>query len=200
MTVFHFVRHGQIDRTQDLIDPPLSAHGLTQAQAVVAYLRTLDIDQIYTSPLRRSAETAAIIAAALDLPVQQDARLRERANFGDIPGQSLADFVAMWEACNLDRDRTPPGGASSRAAGRRVEEFVTDVYDRSPAAAVVAVCHGGTIADFLRNIASPSQLAAVHPAFAAQPYDAEIMRECAVTTVHFDAEGYTIQAIAQVAG
>ncbi len=42
--------------------------------------------------------------------IQVDARLRERANWGDLHGQSLAEFVAMWERSTADPHFVPPRG------------------------------------------------------------------------------------------
>src|SRR5262245_45306429 len=97
MTLFYLVRHGQVDRSVDPVDPPLSDVGRQQAEQVAAYLRDRPIRQIYASPLRRAQETAAPLAASLNLPVIVDARLRERANFGDLPGQTREEFIALWE-------------------------------------------------------------------------------------------------------
>ncbi len=111
MTIFYFVRHGNINRMGDNLDPPLTQTGISQANATAARLADQPIDQVYASPLARAGETAAIIAAPHDLAVIQDARLRERANFGDLPGQTVDEFIAMWERCQR---RTDVGSAGRR--------------------------------------------------------------------------------------
>lgn len=209
MTLFYLVRHGQIERGTvgkaiDPADPPLSALGRTQAEAIAAYLRQRPISRVSASPLRRAQETAAPLAAALGLPVMVEPRLRERINFGDLPGQTLAEFVALWERCNRERDFVPPVGLSSRAAGQQVESFVADVHAELPDGEVVAVGHGGIIADFLLNICPPEALAHISPAFAAQPYAGEIMRHGSITIVEYtkeseDAANYAVKAIALTA-
>jgi broad specificity phosphatase PhoE len=201
MTLFYLVRHGQVDRSVDPVDPPLSEVGRQQAERVAVYLRDRPITQIYASPLRRAQETAAPLAAALNLPIIVDARLRERANFGDLPGQTREEFIALWERCSRERDYVPPVGDSSRAAGQRVEAFMAAVYSTLPNSEVVAAAHGGTISDFLHNICTPENLAQIHPGFAAQPYAAEIMRNGAITVVEYTVggdgmESYTVSAIA----
>src|SRR5690606_11072957 len=121
MTTFYLVRHGLVDRTVNPVDPPLAAVGREEAARVAAYLQARPIAQVYASDLRRSQETAAPLAAALDLPVMVDARLRERANFGDLPGQTIEEFIAMWERCSRERDDVPLTGRSSREAGQQVQ-------------------------------------------------------------------------------
>ena len=40
-----------------------------------------------SSPLLRSLETAEVFGRELRIPVEVDARLRERDNWGDVPGE-----------------------------------------------------------------------------------------------------------------
>jgi broad specificity phosphatase PhoE len=200
MTIVYLIRHGQVDRRINPADPPLSTQGQQEAIRAAAYLEPRPIARVYASPLRRAQETAASCAAHFGLPVLTDARLRERANFGDIPGQTLEEFVAFWERGSRERDWAPPGGQSSRATGRQVESFMAEAYQTVPDGEVVAVGHGGAIADFLLNILSPDELAQIHPGFAAQPYAAEIMRNGAITVVEYRVENgtgrYKVHAIA----
>jgi hypothetical protein len=63
---------------------------------------------MYASPLRRATQTAHRTAERHRLPVQIDARLRERANWGDLPDRSLAEFVAMWERSTANPQYAPP--------------------------------------------------------------------------------------------
>jgi broad specificity phosphatase PhoE len=201
MTIFYLVRHGQVDRRIDPADPPLSERGRQQAEQVAAYLRERPIAQIYASPLRRAQETAAPLAADLGLPVIVEPRLRERANFGDQPGQTIEEFVEVWERCSRERDYTPTVGDSSRYAGQRVESFMAAVHATLPDGEVLAAAHGGTIADFLHNVCPPATLAQISPAFAAQPYAAEVMRNGTITVVEYAVDGdsttnYRVIAIA----
>ena len=130
MTIFYLIRHGNVNRLGDVSDPPLTAPGLAEADSVAQHLARIEVDHVFASPLRRAQETAAIIAKPHALPVIEDPRLRERANFGDLPGQPLDEFIAMWKRCNNERDRQPPVGDSSIGCGQRVEAFVTDCDSR----------------------------------------------------------------------
>ena len=125
MTTFYLIRHG--DRERTIGDPPLSAVGTAQARATAAFLRATPLQAVYASPLRRARETAAHIAAPRGLPVVEDARLRERANRGDLPGQTFADFAAMWERGTGDRDFNPAVGDSAWEAGVRIQAFVQEI-------------------------------------------------------------------------
>lgn len=181
-------------------DPFLSPQGRAEAERAANYLQQRPIVRVYTSPLRRAQETAVPIAAALGLPVVVEPRLRERINFGDVPGQSFAEFQQWWAQCSRERDYVPPVGDSSRHAGARMAALMDMVYTELPQAEVVAVAHGGIIADFLLNICSPEELARLSPAFAANPYDGAVMRNGSITVVERTTVAgeahYTVVAIA----
>lgn len=201
MTLFYLVRHGQIarDPAVDATDPPLSAAGRTEAAHVTTFLAPRPIARVYASDLRRAQETAAPLAEHFDLPVLVDPLLRERINFGDLPGQTFDDFIQLWERCSRERDFVPPVGDSSRAAGQRMARFMAVVARELPHAEVVAVAHGGLIADFLLNVASRQTLAQISPAFVADPYAGEVMQNGAITVVEFtgaDGAGYSVRKIA----
>ena len=60
-----FVRHGEPDYARDC----LTEKGRLQALAAAERLREEGIEEIYSSPLGRAAETAAAASDALGLPV-----------------------------------------------------------------------------------------------------------------------------------
>lgn len=75
------VRHADAGDPSEWIGPesqrPLSAKGIKQASRLAAVLleSKLRLDSIRTSPARRCAETAAILAAALEVDAAVDERL-----------------------------------------------------------------------------------------------------------------------------
>ncbi|MBN1450587.1 MAG: histidine phosphatase family protein [Anaerolineales bacterium] len=89
-----FLRHGESvgnaeARWQGQADFPLTNKGRQQAQALAK--RWLDekrrFDRIVTSPLSRACETAEILGAALNVPVETDPIWMER-NIGEIAGMT----------------------------------------------------------------------------------------------------------------
>ena len=93
---FYFVRHGETDwnkegRIQGHTDIPLNQTGRIQAEQVVPVLARLPIDRIVVSGLSRAYETASIINAALQKPLNVDEGLRERY-FGDFEGLDIAQM------------------------------------------------------------------------------------------------------------
>lgn len=121
MTTFYFIRHGNIDRLSADFDPALTSLGIAEAEATAQRLAEVPADRIFASHLRRARETAQTIAARHNMQIVDDPRLRERANYGDSPGQTVDESVAMWERCNVERTWTPPVGDSSRGCGARVK-------------------------------------------------------------------------------
>ncbi|MFM8279401.1 MAG: SixA phosphatase family protein [Candidatus Limnocylindrus sp.] len=85
-----FIRHGDAGDPGEWIGPdverPLTDRGVKQISRLAAGLlaaRT-KIDAVRTSPARRCGETAAIIAAALDIVPSADALLAEGLELNDL--------------------------------------------------------------------------------------------------------------------
>ncbi|MEI7604602.1 MAG: hypothetical protein DWI49_02630 [Chloroflexi bacterium] len=85
-----FIRHGDAGDPGEWIGPdverPLTDRGVKQVSRLAAGLlaaRT-KIDAVRTSPARRCGETAAIIAAALDIVPSADALLAEGLELNDL--------------------------------------------------------------------------------------------------------------------
>lgn len=129
------VRHGSHDELGRVLSGRTSDVGLSQAgRAEVAALgRRLAAGQaaapaaarfaaIQTSPRRRTAETAAILAEALSLRVETVAALDE-IDFGDWSGRRFADLdpLPAWRHWNAARGTAPtPGGETMAAAVARL--------------------------------------------------------------------------------
>src|SRR5688500_12459146 len=105
MTTLYLLRHGETEWNREgnrycgRTDVPLSPVGREQARLVAAVLRDVPFAAVCCSTLRRSRETAEIIAAGRDLPVVADPRLMER-NFGAWEGKTPVeierDTPAYW--------------------------------------------------------------------------------------------------------
>ena len=188
----HFIRHGKKDG--GIGDPSLTSEGREEAERLAGQLKSSGITRIFSSPLARARETAEIIATVLNLEITEDARLRERMNWGDVESQSFDEFIAQWERCSGERDYEPCVGDSSLDAGRRIEAFVSDCYLHSAGDTVIGVSHGGVLADFLLNVFSSEELSRISPAFCNDPYSSDSMRECSITTVAYDGKQYELEA------
>lgn len=191
MIIFYLVRHGQHDKLPG--DQPLNAVGRRQAAETARYLAALPIDAVYASPLARACETGEIIAAELGLPLAVDERLRERANFGDLPGQTFEEFLNMWRQCDLDRTHQPRIGLSAQANGERMQEWMLETYNTLPNGRVLACTHGGTITDFLLNRYPASFLERLRPGFREQ------FGNCSITTVRIHRGRFALETLASTA-
>ncbi len=181
------VRHG--DKEKAFGDVPLTAEGVRQARATARFLSGRPVAAIVSSPLRRTIETAECLAEQTGVPVRQDTRLRERANWGDVPGQSFEAFIEVWERCTLDADYEPPeGGDSVRRAASRLQAALHDWTSRfEPHDELVFVTHGGLITDFLVCAFGEQDLDLVHPGFIAA--QSRLIPECSVTELIVDGGG-----------
>ncbi|HEX7996327.1 MAG TPA: histidine phosphatase family protein, partial [Streptosporangiaceae bacterium] len=79
MALVYLVQHAE--KAAGPGDPGLTAVGREQASVAARLFAGRDVLRVYSSPLRRAAETAEVIAAGLGLNVALDARLRERVNW-----------------------------------------------------------------------------------------------------------------------
>ena len=121
-THIYLVRHGQ--KRSNLGDPGLTALGLQQAQITALYFSKIHVDTVCSSPLLRTRETASLISRETHCELEIDERLTERANWGDLAGQTFSEFEKMWDRATQNRDWHPPIGDSSRHAGMRMTHVV----------------------------------------------------------------------------
>ena len=91
-----FVRHGEPDYEHDC----LTERGRIQAEAAAERLREEGIEEIYASPLGRAAETAAVTAEALGLPVKTLDYMRE-LHWGSVDGTPLPRNGHPWDLADL---------------------------------------------------------------------------------------------------
>lgn len=151
-TTIVLVRHGETDwnrdnRFQGRADPPLNDAGRAQARVLAAALGTESLAAAYTSPLRRAAETAAILASALGVDAVPEESLME-VDVGSWSGltrteieQRFPEGFARWLAYGHGWD----DGETYDELGERVVTGLLNIGARHADMAVVAVTHGGPI-------------------------------------------------------
>ncbi|HUG65782.1 MAG TPA: histidine phosphatase family protein [Gaiellaceae bacterium] len=151
-TTIVMVRHGEThwnrhNRFQGHADPPLNATGREQAHALAAELSSETFAAAYASPLRRAAETAAILAGALQLEAVPDESLME-VDVGSWSGLTRTEVEARFPegfARWLEYGHGWDDGETYDELGERVVAGLLNIGARHSDMAVLAVTHGGPI-------------------------------------------------------
>jgi probable phosphoglycerate mutase len=180
-TLVLFVRHGKTPTTGAKLPGRapglhLSPEGRRQAEAAARRVAKLkNVAAGYASPLERTQETAAPIAAALGLPVSTEAGLLE-CEFGEWTGAELKELFKRpeWRQVQLSPSSFRfPAGESFPEMQLRICSAVASLVEAHPGATVVAVSHAdpikaavaaavGTHLDlFQRIVVSPCSISAV---------------------------------------
>lgn len=145
-------RHGETaDNANGLIlgrrDPPLSAAGWEQAEALAARALSAGVAAVWTSPLARARQTASIVAGAVgcDAVILNDLIESHR---GTWEGQSVAQLARASPQLHAafergDRAFAFPGGESLLDQVQRTRRALTAVA--AGAAPALVVAHAGTI-------------------------------------------------------
>ena len=136
-------------------DPELHANGRAQAQRVGDRLRHEPIDAIYVTSLQRTAETAAPLAAHLDITPIVEPNLRE-VFLGDWEGGLLRIKAAEGHPAFLQMQAEQrwdaiPGAESWQQLNQRVMVGLNTIKSNHPDQLVVAVVHGGIIAHIVAH-------------------------------------------------
>lgn len=155
-------RHGETDynashRFQGWLPVPLNARGREQAAELAERATGGGFVCMWSSPLERARETAAIVAARIGLTPHEDDRLKETET-GDWTDKLFSE-VAVEDPAGLARFRGGdpsfafPGGESFAQHRARVMDVLTEVA-AGPKPALV-VCHGVVIRLALSSLEGP---------------------------------------------
>ena len=155
------VRHGEstwnrLHRIQGQLDPPLSELGRKQAQLLARRLAVQGPRVLYTSDLRRAAETAAPIVELTGIEPRTIPELREiflgewEGLQTEEVGQRFPDAWARWtDEPSWD---LVPGGEGGAAFEARVGAALERIFDEHPHEEVVVVTHGGVVQIALHGV------------------------------------------------
>lgn len=155
MTRLILVRHGQTDhnverRLQGQVDIPLNQTGRDQADVIAQSFRGLEhVRAVYSSPLARAADTAAVIADALGVDVVTDSRFLERS-FGEWEGLTRDEVQAQWPEQFAEWVGGHPihgvGVESRTVVGERFTEGCRDILADTPSiGSAIVISHGAAI-------------------------------------------------------
>jgi broad specificity phosphatase PhoE len=122
------------------LEGELSETGRAQARQLGERRRDDGLAVVFTSDLRRAAETAEIAFSGSSIPVVSDRRLRE-CNYGELNGMARA----VLEAERPRRvDEPHPGGESWRQAVERVAGFLDELARTHDGQRVLVIGHVAT--------------------------------------------------------
>ncbi|KQV76168.1 acid phosphatase [Aeromicrobium sp. Root344] len=151
-TTIVLLRHGVTTATERKVfsgsggdDPSLTPTGVEQARRAAAWLTRLGgVDAIVSSPMQRTRETAAVVAAELGLDVDLEAGLAETA-FGEWDGFTFAEIMERWPSELNDwlgsSAVAPPGGEPFDTVAERVAAARDRILEAYAGKTVVAVSH-----------------------------------------------------------
>jgi broad specificity phosphatase PhoE len=149
------IRHGQTawnveGRAQGHTDVSLDDTGHAQASSLAPSIAAMAPTALWSSDLTRSRETADYVAAATDLDVRLDARLRE-FDAGDRAGLTLAEFAeefpesfASWQGGHITGH--VPGAETTAQVVARMVPALREIWDATTSGETsVIVAHGACL-------------------------------------------------------
>jgi 2,3-bisphosphoglycerate-dependent phosphoglycerate mutase len=135
MSYLVLIRHGQSTwnsegRFQGQQDPSLSARGREDAVKCAATISDISFDCAFCSPLKRTAETVAIIFEQLgiSIPIVYADELKE-CSYGDLEGTTRKEAIEKYGLKQVELFRNgfavrPPNGESIQDVEERVVPYV----------------------------------------------------------------------------
>ncbi len=127
-------------------NPPLSEEGRAQVHEAAAWLAALGerVEAVVASPVRRTRESAEIVAETFGLSVEEQPGFAEM-EFGDWDGLTFLEVAERdqpaLDAWLRDLDAPPPRGESFRTVEKRVLAGLEEVLEAHAGRTVVVVSH-----------------------------------------------------------
>ena len=136
-------------------DPELAPEGRRQAERLCERLAGDHLDAIYVTPLRRTRQTAALLARRLGLEPRVEPGLRE-VHLGEWEGGLFRKMAAdntpvVQRMFAEERWDVIPGAENHDAFAERVEESLTRLAAAHAGGRIAVFTHGGVIAQALAS-------------------------------------------------
>jgi len=155
----YLIRHAQtawnvLEKAQGHTDIELDETGWQQAQRLAAAFCGTEVDRIWSSDLKRSADCARALVETTSGQLRLDPRLRERG-MGDWEGMLYSEFNRnLRDAAEPDDPHlmrtVPPGGESLHHVWERLRTVSTELFES--AEDTVVVTHGGACSLLLAQL------------------------------------------------
>jgi broad specificity phosphatase PhoE len=145
----HFNLHyGRTRVDPGIHDPDLTETGQAQALAAAAALAGEDLARIVASPYTRALRTATILAEVLNLPVEVDPLVGERAAMSCDVGTPTGELAIRWphlDLAHLPESWWPTLEEPAAGIERRAAEFLALAATRPDRERLLVVSHWGFI-------------------------------------------------------
>ena len=157
------IRHGETQWNREgriqgyHADSPLTENGREQARRLAERLKGEGLLALHSSDAGRARQTAAPIAAAVELQIVYDAALRER-DYGVFEGRTYGEVErehpdAYAKFRSRDPAYAPPGGESGAQFRDRIMATLERVAVSAEGGCAAVVTHGGVLGVIFRHVA-----------------------------------------------
>lgn len=152
VTNIYLARHGETEynRCNQIqgrgIDASLNDTGLHQAKAIAEHLQGINLHRVYSSSLKRSRETAEVVAKMYDLQVESHKDLDEM-NFGILEGRPISEIKTELQTLHEnwrsgDVAYAVSKGESPTTVLKRADSRITEIITRHKNRNLLFVLHG----------------------------------------------------------
>lgn len=151
-TIIYLARHGQTEwniarRAQGRLNSPLTEQGIQQAKKLAKKLKSLKIDQIYTSASGRAVQTAIYLRGDRDITIIRTNDLME-ISLGKWEGQKWSEIEATFpDELKLINDHPEKytaqesQGETFYQAQDRLTNFMNEILSKHVGESVLLVSH-----------------------------------------------------------
>ena len=144
----YVIRHGQTEwnvlkKMQGSVDIPLNEKGIEQAYITKEKLKDINIDLIFSSPLKRARKTAEIISDDMNVEVIIADELSERC-YGEFEGINKLsfDYNEFW---SYNKNKNYDKAENVQLFFDRVYKFIDELKDNYSDKNILIVTHAGVV-------------------------------------------------------
>lgn len=184
-TTIYLTRHGQTEwnierRLQGRGDSPLTEAGIDRAKELRERIKDINIDVIYSSPIKRALDTANLVKGDKSIEVITNDGLVEMC-FGDYEGRRTDEVMEENPEWNIDlimhgdTELCAPNGENLGSVRARIKETMDKLIDENRGKTILVVAHGIT-------------LKALMYYFKDEEVNNEVMGQATLTKINVDCE------------
>jgi probable phosphoglycerate mutase len=161
MTRITIVRHGETEwnksmQLQGHTDSPLTEIGIKQAEQLAETIKNRNYDLLISSDLNRAKRTAKIINKHLNLNIEINKELRERA-FGIMEGLTRKEVEIKYKDTfraymTRTSDFNIRNGESLKVFSARVIKAINEIAEKYCNKNILIISHGGVLDCIIRYI------------------------------------------------